>query len=57
MGLKETMQLTCLRCGWVWKCKGKGLPLTCPHCRSPYWNKPRKNRLGTGKSYYHREVK
>ncbi|TAN00949.1 MAG: hypothetical protein EPN45_13525 [Rhizobiaceae bacterium] len=32
----------CLRCGWQWvsrKLDGKP-PVRCPHCRSPYWDKP-----------------
>lgn len=37
----------CLRCGhkWVPRGEGKGVPTICPRCKSPYWNKPRKNAL------------
>lgn len=31
----------CLRCGHKWKSKYKRKPITCPECKSPYWNKPR----------------
>ena len=35
------MGFECLRCGrrWIPKVVGKK-PLTCPKCRSPYWDKP-----------------
>ncbi len=41
-------ELNCLRClnRWVPRNKEK-LPGTCPKCSSPYWNKPRKNQVGT----------
>lgn len=35
----------CLRCGYEWIPKGKRdsgkPPISCPKCRSKYWNKPR----------------
>jgi predicted Zn-ribbon and HTH transcriptional regulator len=32
----------CERCGHVWVSKAATVrPVTCPHCKSPYWNKPR----------------
>ena len=36
---------SCLRCGREMVIRGKE-PKTCPHkeCRSPYWNKPRKEK-------------
>ena len=51
------MTLTCLRCGGSWTAKGVRLPLTCPKCRSPYWAKPRVNKLAEGKYYYHPKPK
>ena len=34
--------LRCLRCAHAWTPRGDGTPpLTCPKCRSPYWNRPR----------------
>ena len=32
----------CLRCGHQWT--GQEHPVTCPKCRSAYWNIPRKKR-------------
>lgn len=33
--------LTCLRCLGKWIPRTEA-PRRCPHCKSPYWNKPRK---------------
>ena len=41
----------CDRCGYRWASRtGTGLrdkkdPRVCAYCKSPYWNKPRKNRF------------
>lgn len=35
--------LKCLRCGAEWLPRKVEKPATCPKCRSPYWDKPRKN--------------
>lgn len=35
----------CKRCGYGWY-SSKELPITCPHCRSAYWNVERKNKTG-----------
>jgi predicted Zn-ribbon and HTH transcriptional regulator len=32
----------CKRCGHDWIPKAAGVPTTCPKCKSPYWNRPRK---------------
>ena len=32
----------CKRCEHEWIPRNKDLPLVCPKCKSPYWNKPRK---------------
>jgi len=36
----------CERCSHVWVARGKrepdDLPIICPSCKSPYWNKPRR---------------
>ena len=34
----------CGRCGHEWKPRDKIVSKTCPKCKSPYWNKPRKNQ-------------
>ena len=38
----------CKRCGYEWVPR-KDKPITCPRCRSPYWNKDRINNSGDGK--------
>jgi hypothetical protein len=57
--------LTCLRCGWAWYFRGAGpegedAPVCCPHCKSAYWNEPRKHyvcincrRLGDARDCAH----
>ena len=32
---------TCLRCGEKWLPRKGGRPITCPKCRSPYWDRPK----------------
>jgi predicted Zn-ribbon and HTH transcriptional regulator len=33
----------CERCGHEWVPREKGVePKVCPHCKSPYWDRPRK---------------
>lgn len=38
--------LICLRCGHSWKTREPGNPKVCPNpkCKSPYWNKPRRDK-------------
>ena len=36
--------LHCLRCSAEWFPRKQERPLTCPKCRTPYWDKPRKER-------------
>jgi len=45
----------CDRCGYIWFPRKRvedeeepELPKTCPHCKSPYWNTPRKNKRPAG---------
>lgn len=35
----------CERCGWVWVPR-QTEPTVCPHCKSPYWNKPKRAKRG-----------
>jgi hypothetical protein len=57
MGLKKitVWGYECLRCGYKWVPRGLDEakpgekpaepdlpPVVCPHCRSPYWNRPRR---------------
>lgn len=35
----------CLRCGHEWVPRDiANEPVICPSCKSPYWNKPRRNQ-------------
>lgn len=38
-------RLNCNRCHHTWMPNSEKMPKTCPHCRSPYWNKKRKRVL------------
>jgi len=31
----------CERCSHGWIARSKETPTVCPHCKSPYWNKPK----------------
>ena len=35
----------CDRCSHTWQKRGKGEPIVCPNCKSPYWNIPKKKAL------------
>ena len=37
----EMKKLKCKRCGHKWFRRKIKLPLVCPNCKSPYWNKER----------------
>jgi len=34
----------CDRCGHEWLSRDSDTPIRCAKCKSPYWNKPRKNK-------------
>jgi len=37
----------CERCGHEWVPRAKGEePKVCPACKSPYWNTPRRSKVG-----------
>jgi predicted Zn-ribbon and HTH transcriptional regulator len=40
----ELPPLNCKRCGHEWYPARPKLPKVCPKCKSPYWNKERKNK-------------
>ena len=43
MGKLVTNIFKCDRCGHIWCARSKDdKPKTCPKCRSPYWDTPRK---------------
>jgi len=33
----------CGRCGHEWVPRKKEIPVVCPKCKSPYWDKKRRN--------------
>jgi len=39
----------CTRCHYEWHPRMDDKPKTCPKCRSPYWDSPRKNKKKEGK--------
>lgn len=42
-------KLICKRCGYIWIPRKEELPITCPKCRSPYWNKEKRSGVQSGK--------
>ena len=32
----------CERCEWEWVPRGENAPRVCPKCKSPYWDRPRR---------------
>ncbi|MBD3252876.1 hypothetical protein GF386_04040 [Candidatus Pacearchaeota archaeon] len=43
LGIIASFEYKCERCDHRWIGRTKEIPITCPKCRSPYWNKPKKN--------------
>jgi DNA-directed RNA polymerase subunit RPC12/RpoP len=41
--MKE-LQCKCLRCNHKWQKRQDDDPVQCPACKSPLWNKKRKNK-------------
>jgi len=40
---KTIWQCTCDRCSHSWTSRnGENLPVICPRCKSPYWDKPKR---------------
>jgi hypothetical protein len=42
------------RCNHTWVPRDQDMPLVCPKCKSPYWNKPRqsnKKKVSTKKNW------
>jgi len=35
----------CERCSHEWIPRKSEYPITCPKCKSPYWDKPRVNKI------------
>jgi len=34
----------CERCSHKWVSRNKNMPIVCPRCKSPYWNKKRRKK-------------
>jgi rubrerythrin len=41
---KPRWQSSCKRCGYTWMRRAYKLPIQCPKCKSPYWNRKRVKR-------------
>ncbi len=37
----KVYECQCERCKHTWITRSEELPIVCPNCKSPYWNKPR----------------
>ena len=37
----KVYECQCERCEHKWITRSEELPIVCPNCKSPYWNKPR----------------
>lgn len=37
----KVYECQCERCGHKWITRSEELPIVCPNCKSPYWNKPK----------------
>jgi DNA-directed RNA polymerase subunit RPC12/RpoP len=35
----------CYRCSHQWSPRKKKKPRVCPHCKSPYWDRPRQKDI------------
>jgi len=46
MGKKEikVYECKCERCEHEWITRTEELPIVCPKCKSPYWDKPLNNK-------------
>lgn len=47
---------TCKRCGEVWCFHGSGRPLRCGKCKSPYWDRARRDEASGVKVEVEKEV-
>jgi len=42
MGIINIQGYLCERCSHKWPSRKNQLPIVCPKCKSPYWNKKRR---------------
>lgn len=40
----EVLELTCERCGHIWRSTKCVPPVRCSKCRTPYWNKEKQKK-------------
>ena len=46
MGMIKTItKKDCIRCGHTWYPRSQNKPIICPKCKSPYWNKAKKEAI------------
>ena len=45
----KVYECQCERCKHIWITRSEELPVVCPNCKSPYWNKPRQEGKGKKK--------
>lgn len=45
--------LDCKRCNHAWYPRAQKKPVLCPKCKSPYWNRDRKNQVRTIVTHAH----
>jgi len=44
-GALHRFDCRCLRCGHTWTSRPRAdVPIVCPGCTTPYWNRPRLDR-------------
>lgn len=41
----KVKQYTCLRCSYKWLPRKEVRSIICPNCKTPYWNKPRRETV------------
>jgi predicted Zn-ribbon and HTH transcriptional regulator len=46
----QVMGYRCERCGHEWVPRINQPPRVCPKCKSPYWDRPRREKKGTVKN-------
>ena len=42
--MKKILICECKRCKHQWATRKEQTPKVCPHCKSPYWNIPKKEK-------------
>ncbi len=41
----KVYECQCERCQHKWITRSEELPIVCPNCKSPYWNKPKNKKI------------